>query len=210
MKQQFEVGDKALTTVAHSWKLGETYPAGTEVTVSAVDHDDIRCPYWVEFPNGKHLWEEKLDPLPTTTGIPTTIVTVHGNENWKPEKGEQIGWKIIKWFPINPTYKSDMEECFQYNGYHLSVKDLAIKELTPFAYPDFFAPVYKEAKPIEFVKGVNIINETLEVLGCMPPEAKTIHLLCKDYRETGWDLMFVEFDGTAPLLYLGHFNSGTI
>lgn len=197
MKQQFEVGDKAI------WKGGKAtysnmcFPKGTEMKYLRISTIP-EIPYVFEFPDGDEL-AVSLDQIEPTT--PTTIVTVHGNPDWKPEKGE-LEYKLLKDLPGLKA------------GYLMSLGDVYFTAINPAKYPDFFAPVYKEAKPIEFVKYLNALGEIRPAIGNhIPSKTKRISLISKSYAQMGGaklDLMIATWPTDTDVLILGHFNSGTI
>lgn len=66
-------------------------------------------------------------------------------------------------------------------------------------------------KPIVFVKMLRSRSLNVEVYHSEPHEWKYIELICKDYGEDGWDLMYAfDDDRKSGTLYIGYFNDGIV
>jgi hypothetical protein len=65
-------------------------------------------------------------------------------------------------------------------------------------------------KPIEFVELVKQGSSPTTDCPC-PSNWDKIMLLCKNYKDSGFDLMFAyDNDGKNECLFFGHFNSGKV
>ncbi|MCA6445454.1 MAG: hypothetical protein IM600_18650 [Bacteroidetes bacterium] len=64
----------------------------------------------------------------------------------------------------------------------------------------------KPLKPIEFVEVLGH-NASFKPNKFLPKHFKTIELVCRNYNQSGFDLMFVyDYDRNQGLSVLGHFN----
>ena len=71
-------------------------------------------------------------------------------------------------------------------------------------------PLQKEPKKIEFIKFIGF-DHKLSKASSFPKNYNNVELICKNYRNTEFDLMFaydnIRNDG---LLYIGHFKDGVV
>lgn len=204
---QFKVGDKAIwkggcvkatcgTAIPHA-----DYPQGTEII--KVTHSPGFRKGWLafKFPDCQ-IWHVTLDQIEFDT--PTPLITVNGKP-FTPEKGELSHYELLKELPGYPVGEIlDIKHGLVLDYYHAD------------SYPDFFAPVYKEGKAIEFVKYLSRYEDKSGLqpmtYGQSPKEWLNIDLIRRDYYG-GLDLMYAsgkEDNEDSAIIVLGHFNDGFV
>jgi len=71
----------------------------------------------------------------------------------------------------------------------------------------------KEQKVLKRIEFVSFLNDHSTISPTILPNGELtwdkLYLLCRDYRDSGLDLMFASNDG-VQCLYLGHFNDGIV
>ena len=69
-------------------------------------------------------------------------------------------------------------------------------------------PTEVKKKPIEFLKWINMDLIISECSGS-PKDYHVVELICKDYRESGYDMMHAYNDSRrVGCLYFGYWNDG--